>query len=94
MYEIIAVQVTDADAYAEYMARVPATVEQYGGRYVVRTSDVVPLAGDWTPERVIVSEFDSAETVSQWNESPEYRVIAPLRLRGARTRAIRVEGCA
>ena len=31
VYMVVEVEITDGEAYAEYMERVPATVEQFGG---------------------------------------------------------------
>lgn len=92
VYMIIEIEVIDADTYAEYMEKVPATVEKYGGRYIVRGGAVTPLTGGWRPERIIVLEFPSAEQMQRWNFSPEYLELAPLRSRSAKTRAIAVEG--
>ena len=89
---LIDVTVLDADAYREYTARVPTVVARYGGRYLVRTDDVVPLTGDWRPERLIVLEFPSIERMTEWNFSPEYLALAPIRARATRTRAIAVRG--
>jgi uncharacterized protein (DUF1330 family) len=35
-------EVLDAERYAEYQRLIPATVEQYGGRYVIRGGPVTP----------------------------------------------------
>jgi uncharacterized protein (DUF1330 family) len=91
-YMVIDVTVLDPDAYREYTARVPAVVARYGGRYLVRTDDVIPLAGEWRPERLIVLEFPSMERMTEWNFSPEYLALAQIRARATRTRAIAVRG--
>jgi uncharacterized protein (DUF1330 family) len=93
VYMIIEIEVVDKEIYTEYMEKVPATVEKYGGRYIVRGGAVTPLTGGWRPERMIVLEFPSAEQMQRWNFSPEYLELAPLRIRSAKTRAIAVEGC-
>ena len=93
-YMIIEVEVLDQETYGEYMERIPATVAQYGGRYVIRSSQVAPLTGDWHPERLIAVEFPSMEQMTRWNASPEYQALAPLRVQSTRTRAIAVEGYA
>jgi uncharacterized protein (DUF1330 family) len=92
VYMIIEIAVQDAQTYAEYMERVPATVEKYGGRYVVRGGPVVPLTGNWNPERIIILEFPNGEKMRAWNSSPEYQELAPLRTRSTKTRAIALEG--
>lgn len=92
-YMIIEIEVVDRDAYADYMARIPEVVAKYGGRYLVRSEAVVPLTGNWQPERLIVLEFPSLDAMTRWSFSPEYLELAPIRLRSTRTRAIAVEGC-
>ena len=92
-YMLVEIEVLDPVAYAEYVERVPATVARYGGRYVVRGGAPVPLTGDWRPERIILLEFPSAERMAEWNASPEYQALAPIRIRSTRTRAIALEGC-
>ncbi len=92
VYMIIDVEVTDADTYAEYVQRVPATVEKYDGQYLARGGDVEVLAGDWRPERIIVLEFPSSDHLKQWLMSPEYVALAPIRQKSTNTRAIVVQG--
>jgi uncharacterized protein (DUF1330 family) len=92
VYMIIEIEVLDESTYAEYVRKVPATVAKYGGRYLVRGGPVTPLAGDWRPERIIVLEFPSAGQMQEWNSSPEYLELAPIRAGATRTRAIAVEG--
>lgn len=92
VYMIIEIEVLDEGTYAEYVQKVPATVAEYGGRYLVRGGPVTPLTGDWRPERIIVLEFPSAQQMREWNSSPEYLELAPIRTKATRTRAIAVEG--
>jgi uncharacterized protein (DUF1330 family) len=92
VYMLIDVEVQDPDTYAEYLRRIPETVAQYGGRYVVRGGPIIPLTGDWTPERIVIVEFPTFEQMWTWNSSPEYRELAPLRLRSTKTRAVALEG--
>jgi uncharacterized protein (DUF1330 family) len=92
VYLILDIAVIDPEVYGEYVERVPAVVEQYGGRYLVRGGDVVPLFGDWQPERIIVVEFDSTDQLQEFYGSPEYQALDPLRERSTVSRAILVEG--
>ena len=94
VYMIIESRVKDPETYQRYIAEVPEIVARYGGRYLVRGGQVTPLLGGWTPERVIILEFPSEASIHQWLSSPEYQAIAPLRERGAETRAVLVQGCA
>jgi len=91
-YVIAEVVVTDPAAFEEYRQRVPATIAQYGGRFVVRGGAVQPLEGDWRPGRLVVLEFPSLEQARRWYDSQEYREPKALRMRSAVTKAVLVEG--
>ena len=92
VYMILAVEVTDPEMFADYAKQAPATVEQYGGRYLVRGGAVTPLAGDWEPQRVVVLEFPSMTRFNEWLTSPEYSAIFPLREQSTKGKGIVVEG--
>lgn len=94
VYMILEIEVLDADTYAAYVEQAPATVKQYGGRYLVRGGRVTPLTGGWDPQRIVVIEFPSMEQFHSWLTSPEYSAIALLRERSTKGKAIVVEGYA
>jgi len=91
-YFIVDVDVTDAAGFEEYRKQVPATVERYGGRFLVRGGQTETLEGDWQPKRVVVLEFPSVEQARRWYDSPEYRDPKALRFKTAKTKLILVEG--
>ncbi len=78
-YLVAQVRVQDPQRYQEYRARVPATIEKFGGRFVLRAPDVVVLEGRHDGRRLVVIEFPSVEAVQAWYASPEYQAIIPLR---------------
>ncbi len=92
VYLIIDIAVIDQDCYGEYVARVPAVVEQYGGRYLARSGEVSTMVGDWRPERIVLIEFETIDQVQEFFASPEYLALVPLREKSATSRAIIVEG--
>jgi len=92
VYMIVEIEVKDPGTYAEYMEKVPATVIEYGRRYLVRGGAPTPLTGGWKPERMIILEFPTAEQMRRWNLSPEYLALAPPRERSTSTRAIALDG--
>ena len=91
-YIIVELEVTDPAGYEEYRAMVPATIEKYGGRYLVRGGRYETLEGGWRPPRVVVLEFDSVERAKAWYDSAEYREPKALRHRTAQAKMIVVEG--
>ena len=50
-YVIADVEVIDPVKFREYGNQVPATVEEYGGKYLVRGGAVEKSEGDWEPNR-------------------------------------------
>ena len=91
-YVIFDIRITDPDAYAPYRERAGATVEAYGGRYLVRGGAHEAIEGDWDPERVVVLEFPSVERAREWYHSPEYQEIAPMRQSASVSKGLIVEG--
>ena len=71
---------------------VPASLEAYGGKFLVRGGAVEKLEGDWKPSRLVVLAFDSVEQAKRWWNSDEYREARDLRQASADTRMIVVEG--
>jgi uncharacterized protein (DUF1330 family) len=90
-FYIAEVLVTNPDDFSPYAAKVPATIEKYGGRYLVRGGRIEGLEGE-PPKRLIVTAFPSAADAQKWYDSPEYSEIKPIRQRSATTRAFIVEG--
>jgi len=59
-YAITEVEILDQAAFNEFSPKVPATMQPFGGKYLVRGGKVISLEGD-APKRVIVSGYDSVE---------------------------------
>ena len=91
-YVIVEVNVTDPEQYAEYRKLVPATIDKYGGRFVVRGGTVETKEGGWSPSRIVVVEFPSMERARSWYHSPEYAPVLAMRLKSANAKLILVEG--
>ena len=91
-YIVVQVNVTDPGRYDDYRKMVPATLEQYGGRFLVRGGGVDTLEGEWNPSRFVVIEFDSAEQARAWWASEEYAPAKALRQQASHTEMILVEG--
>ena len=91
-YLIAEIEVTDPAGFDEYRQLVPATIQQYGGRYVVRGGATEVLEGDWQPKRVVVLEFPSLEQAKRWYHSDEYAPVKDIRLKTASTRLVLVQG--
>ena len=91
-YVIVEIDIVDPTGYEEYKKLASATVEKYGGKYIVRGGPVETLEGDWKPKRIVVLQFDSMQRAKEWLNCEEYREPRKMRHRTARTRMVVVEG--
>jgi uncharacterized protein (DUF1330 family) len=91
-YVFAEIEIVDAETYEDYKPRVPATVAEYGGRYLVRGGSVQVLEGDWHPQRLALLEFPSVEQALAWWNSASYGPVKAIRQRSTRTKLIVVEG--
>jgi uncharacterized protein (DUF1330 family) len=91
-YVIADIEITDPAAYEEYRGKVPATIAQYGGKYVARGGKTEPLEGGWQPKRIALLEFPTLDQARKWYRSPEYAPLIKIRQKASRGRVIMVEG--
>jgi len=91
-YLISDVTVRSAEAFQAYRTRAAASIEQYGGRYLVRGGSIETLEGVWTPRAIIVVEFDDVERARAWYRSPEYAAALAVRDEALSRNLILVDG--
>ena len=91
-YVILDITVHDPELFEQYKKLAPETMAAYGGRYLARGGKAEALEGGWSPNRIVILEFDNAETAKQWLDSPEYREARSLRQQAATSHTIVVEG--
>jgi len=91
-YVIAEMEVTDAALYDDYRKQVAATVQKYGGKFIVRGGKVEALEGGWSPKRLVMLEFPTLEQAQKWYRSSEYAPLITLRQRASRGRLVLVEG--
>ena len=76
---------------AEYIERISATFEPYGGRFLVHGAEHEVKEGRW-PGHVVVIGFPGIAEARAWWDSAAYQEIAPLRSRHIEGDIILVEG--
>jgi uncharacterized protein (DUF1330 family) len=91
-YFIARVRVTDAEKWKAYVAAVPATIQQYGGRTLARGFSTGLLEGDDDGRQTVIIEWPDAETIRKWWESAEYQAALKLRDGAAELDAWIVQG--
>ena len=79
------------DEIADYLRRIDATLEPFGGRFLVHGGRVHPLEGEFDAALVVL-EFPTLDAARDWYRSPAYQPILPLRTGNSRGVAFLVEG--
>ena len=85
-------KITDPDKVGEYRKQVFATVERYGGRYLVLGGKFDAVEGDWQPIVPVIIEFASLAEAHRWYNSDDYAPLKTLRLAGTEGAAVFIEG--
>ena len=91
-YVVIDTEVVDQEAFSEFVERIPGAMTANGGRFVVRGGQSQVAEGDWTPQRLVIMEFESYEAASAFIASDEYAALDELRHRAVKSRVVVVEG--
>jgi uncharacterized protein (DUF1330 family) len=91
-YFVVELETTNYAGMEPYRTAVPATVAQYGGRYLTRGGATELIEGGPEPKRIVILEFADAAAVKRWYHSPEYQKILPIRLANSTSRGFIVEG--
>jgi uncharacterized protein (DUF1330 family) len=84
-YVLANMEVSNPEAYQEYLRHNTALVEKHGGRFLVRGGKVELLEGDWITHRVVLMEFPDGDAARAWYNSPEYQAIRAIRLANIRS---------
>jgi uncharacterized protein (DUF1330 family) len=91
-YIIAHVRITNPEQYEDYKKWATLAMQTHGVEVCVRGGPVQTLEGDWSPERVIVLKFPSAEAARAYNDSSEYGKARQARQGAAEMQMILVEG--
>jgi len=78
-YLIGHITIKDADKWADYKSRVPATLAPHGGEVVFRGTVDTVFAGEHPHTDVVVIRFPDAAATRAWHDSPAYQALLPLR---------------
>ena len=74
-----------------YLREIDATLEPFGGEFIVHGDHVEAMEGDWDGTLVIIRFPDRGSAVG-WYKSAEYQRILPLRTQNSRSIVSIVEG--
>jgi len=91
-YIFVEVDIKDPVRYEDYKKLTPATLEKYGGKFIVRGGKTELMEGTEEPERIVILEFENSEKAKTWWNSPEYSEAKKIRYATAESRMILLEG--
>jgi uncharacterized protein (DUF1330 family) len=92
-YTVAEMDITDRNWVAAYVKNVTKLVEQSGGRYLARTSNIEKVEGERPiPQIFLLIEWPSKEAAEAFYESDEYRPYRQSRIEGARNEFVLVAG--
>jgi uncharacterized protein (DUF1330 family) len=91
-YVIVQETIKDEETFAAYRNGVVATLEEYGGRFVVRGGHLTVVEGEWPHPRLVVIEFPSRAAAEGWYQSPAYQKLLPLRRSSSAGNLVIVDG--
>jgi len=98
VFVVLDITVNDSIIYEQYRINVEPIIQKYGGKYLVRSggmafdkdpdAKVIPVEGNWNPNRLIIIEWNSIEELQKFTNSEEYKKVAVLREKSATTKSI------
>ena len=86
------ITITNPEGYQKYSQAVPATIEMYGGKYLVRGGASTQREGEALRDRHVIVEFPSRQALDTWYDSPEYQAVLPHRTNNSVGQIVLVDG--
>jgi uncharacterized protein (DUF1330 family) len=92
-YAVAEIEITDQSWVPEYVKNVTKLVEQYGGRYLARTSKIEKVEGEGKiPQIIVMIEWPSKDVAEAFYQSEEYRPYRQRRIEGAKNEFLLIAG--
>jgi uncharacterized protein (DUF1330 family) len=95
-YYVGTIRVTNVEIWQQYVSRVGATIEAYGGEIMFRGSrDGGPIpAVSSGSQLIVVLRFVDEAAASRWHQSADYQRLVPVRDAGAEVHLVLYSGTA
>lgn len=74
--------VTLNQGIVDYLRGIDATLEAFGGRFIIHGGPKDELEGKFTDDLIVIS-FPNLSAARAWYNSAAYRALVPLRVQGA-----------
>ena len=95
VYQVTEVEILDPEAYAKnYVPKAQAAIKAGGGKFLAVGGKTMSLDGDPPKSRIVISQWDSIETIKAYRESAAFKELQAIRQKLAKVRTYAVEGIA
>lgn len=92
-YLVVDSQLTDPALYEQYKVKAKPLAEKYGGEYLARGGEMTLKESDlWSPTRMVLVRFPSAEQANRFYDSPEYQEVLQISKQSARRTVVVLDG--
>lgn len=101
VFVVLDITVNDTIMYEQYRIKVEPIIKKYGGKYLVRSggmafdkdpdAKIILGEGNWNPNRLIITEWNSIDELQKFLSSEEYLKVAELRQKSASTKSVIVK---
>ena len=92
-YLIVDTLLTDPERYEQYKAKARPIAERFGGEYLARGGALTLKETDlWSPTRLVLVRFPSAELANRFYESEEYQEVLQISKQSAKRTLVILEG--
>lgn len=94
VYIVVELAVHDPADFEQYRTEVAPIIANFGGRYLVRGGATESLEGEPPYDRLVLIEFPDMRSARGFIDSEEYKPVAKIRHRSAKSRIFLAEGMA
>jgi uncharacterized protein (DUF1330 family) len=84
-------EITDPATFKTLLPIAGKANDQFGGKFIARTENVVALDGT-APKRFVVIAFDSMDKAKAWDKSPLQDEVTAIRKKSTKSRTYLVDG--
>lgn len=72
VYALLDIAIKDHAKFLKYVEGHKSSMNQYGGKLLLRSNDMKPIEGNWRPKIFVMHEWPSEEPFKNWYNSKEY----------------------
>ena len=91
-YSLVAVTVNDHQLFQEYVDGHKGTLDKYGGRFLIASSEFDTIEGSWPGHIVVLHEWPDRDAFDAWYSSSEYKPWKEKRFASAEANVVLVDG--